>query len=564
MDNEDSSAKQTGYELSSLSVAARRPSRASAGHERPSFALSVLRPLAPEHAVDDDGDDDKIYDSKIGVRFDALPEIDGALFARAGEPRPGPSIPPTPTERAFDSGGMLEGGDAAEVDAALRASPSPELEEDAAAAQASAEASAAPLPPVDGGREAWAFLAAGTLVEVMVWGLPFSMGVLLEYWSNTLFHDRPGAEKTLALAATLPTAVLYFLGAPLGPLFTALPWYEKPMMLGGLVVATAGLIASAFATEPWHLVLTVGIMFTFSGLTYYPCATIIFEWWHVRVGMASGIMYAGTGLGGTLYPFLVTALLNKVGYRWTMIAISIIFFALNAAALPFIKRRIPLPPRPKLRLRRGERRGPRRRVFDLGWLKNPAPWTAFATVFLGSLGNFIPAVWLPVFAASVSISKPSGTSLIAIMNAVTVVGQTLGGWLSDRVPVRIIMCVQSVFAALACVLLWGQFGTSAAGLTAFTIVWSLTAGSMAGLWASLIRVFAKGDPAVPPLGFSVFMTLRGIGNLASGPIATALLGMKRFPGAGGAYGHTDYGALAIYTGTMMVAGGCVIAFFPSK
>ncbi|TXT13402.1 hypothetical protein VHUM_00769 [Vanrija humicola] len=440
-------------------------------------------------------------------------------------------------------------GDARAVDAALRATASASPEPVGTAdAEADAEASAAPLPPVDGGREAWLFLAAGTLVEVMVWGLPFSSGVLLEYWSNTLFRDRPGAEGTLALAATLPTAILYFLGAPIGPLFAALPWYEKYFQYAGLMVATAGLIASAFATEPWHLVLTIGIMFTFSGLTYYPCATIIFEWWHKRVGMASGIMYAGTGLGGTMYPFLVTSLLQRAGYRWTMIALSIIFFALNAAALPFIKRRIPLPPRPK----RDRHAAPRRRVFDLAWLKTAAPWTAFGTVFLGSLANFIPAVWLPVFAATVGITKPSGTGLIAILNAVTVVGQTIGGWLSDRVPVRVIMFVQSVFAALACVLLWGRFGTHAAGLTAFTIVWSLSAGSMAGLWASLIRVFARGDPAVPPLGFSVFMTLRGIGNLASGglgarwltltagPIATALLKMHRFAGAPGAYGHTDY------------------------
>lgn len=218
MDHEledDSTARQTGYELSALSKAARRPSRASAGHERP-FGLQLSK-LAPEEAVDDEPVPEYYGDTKAQVRFDALPAVDNALFSRAGEPRPGPSIPPTPTERAFDHGGILEGGegDAEAVDAALRSSPTPErvtnADEDAA------EASAEPLPPVDGGREAWLFLGAATLVEVMVWGLPFSSGVLLEYWSNTLFKDRPGAEGTLALAATLPTAILYFLGAPLGP-----------------------------------------------------------------------------------------------------------------------------------------------------------------------------------------------------------------------------------------------------------------------------------------------------------------------------------------------------------
>lgn len=31
----------------------------------------------------------------------------------------------------------------------------------------------AALPPVDRGRDAWLFLAAATVIEILVWGLPF-------------------------------------------------------------------------------------------------------------------------------------------------------------------------------------------------------------------------------------------------------------------------------------------------------------------------------------------------------------------------------------------------------
>lgn len=34
------------------------------------------------------------------------------------------------------------------------------------------------LPPVDGGRRAWTFLAAATFIEILIWGLPFSVGIL--------------------------------------------------------------------------------------------------------------------------------------------------------------------------------------------------------------------------------------------------------------------------------------------------------------------------------------------------------------------------------------------------
>lgn len=60
------------------------------------------------------------------------------------------------------------------------------------------------LPPVDGGRQAWLFLTGATVIEVLVWGLPFSVGVLREYWSRELFPTEVyHADTMLTLAATL-------------------------------------------------------------------------------------------------------------------------------------------------------------------------------------------------------------------------------------------------------------------------------------------------------------------------------------------------------------------------
>jgi hypothetical protein len=58
------------------------------------------------------------------------------------------------------------------------------------------------LAPTDRGRQAWSFLVAATLIEIIVWGLPFSVGVLHEYWINDKFAGQ-GQEGTLTTAATL-------------------------------------------------------------------------------------------------------------------------------------------------------------------------------------------------------------------------------------------------------------------------------------------------------------------------------------------------------------------------
>ena len=78
------------------------------------------------------------------------------------------------------------------------------------------EADAASLPPIDGGRDAWLFLVAATVCETLIWGLPYSIGVLHAYWTNRLFG--PGeSESTVTLAATLQSGLMYISAGLLGP-----------------------------------------------------------------------------------------------------------------------------------------------------------------------------------------------------------------------------------------------------------------------------------------------------------------------------------------------------------
>jgi hypothetical protein len=45
-------------------------------------------------------------------------------------------------------------------------------------------------------------LGAATVIEALVWGFPFSVGVLHEYWTGDKFKDR-GQQGILTTAATL-------------------------------------------------------------------------------------------------------------------------------------------------------------------------------------------------------------------------------------------------------------------------------------------------------------------------------------------------------------------------
>jgi hypothetical protein len=55
------------------------------------------------------------------------------------------------------------------------------------------------IPPADGGKEAWLFLAACFMVEGLVWGFPYSFGIFQQYYST---HEPFSSSSNIAVIGT--------------------------------------------------------------------------------------------------------------------------------------------------------------------------------------------------------------------------------------------------------------------------------------------------------------------------------------------------------------------------
>ncbi|TYJ55129.1 hypothetical protein B9479_004166 [Cryptococcus floricola] len=128
------------------------------------------------------------------------------------------------------------------------------------------------------------------------------------------------------------------------------------------------------------------------------------------------------------------------------------------------------------------------------------------------------------FADDLSLTNPSGTALISILNAASIPGTTLLGYLSDHLPIGIVISIS------------GGGGI----LIGFAVLFGLLGPSFAALWTGMIVVIAKDDLLAPPMIFSIFAICRGVGSLISGPISGALLKTNAMEGAPGAYGFQSY------------------------
>jgi len=106
---------------------------------------------------------------------------------------------------------------------------------------------------------------------------------------------------------------------------------------------------------------------------------------------------------------------------------------------------------------------------------------------------------------------------------------------------------------------------SFAGILAYGIAYGSTAGCWSSMWNGFVRPVAKDDPSLATTMFSFLLLSRGVGNILSTPISTALQHAKlaiaqsgSTPKTGFAVDSGRYNAVIIYAGTCF-AGAAVVA-----
>jgi MFS family permease len=138
---------------------------------------------------------------------------------------------------------------------------------------------------------------------------------------------------------------ILYIGAPFtfGTLMRY-PRLRRWAIVAGLLIMCLSLALSSFCTTVPQLIVTQGILYGIGGaITYSPVITFMDEWFAQRKGLAFGIMWAGTGLGGVVTPLLLQYLLNTYGFRASLRIWAGLLFVLGLPLIRFLKPRLPLP-----------------------------------------------------------------------------------------------------------------------------------------------------------------------------------------------------------------------------
>ncbi|KAF9065349.1 major facilitator superfamily domain-containing protein [Rhodocollybia butyracea] len=393
---------------------------------------------------------------------------------------------------------------------------------------------------MDRGFQAFAYLVGAWFIELMVWSPPFSYGVFLNFYTTDPDLKRY-SSASLALVGSLASGVLYLSSPIVLLIINRFPRHKKTAMILGITLCVSGLTGAAFSTKNWHLIITQGIMYSLGGsLLYFPMSTYLFEWFSQRRGIANGVMYSGTGVGGVVTPFIVENLLGKYGRRTTLLSLAVAFLVFTVPCLPFIKPRVPVAQVVEVR------------SINTAFLTYSSFWILFIANLFQGLANFLPSLYLPTFASDLNLGTTSGSLALSLINGASVPGLIFLGWLSDLFDVRWSILLSSLGSAMSVFLLWG-FAETLLPLLMFACAYGFLAPSWSALWPRFVATADGDDPRQASTLMSIFLGGKGIGNALAAPIASGLLHPWRLTNKSHTiYGFEGYGPLIIFTGLTLL------------
>ncbi|PCH36281.1 MFS general substrate transporter [Wolfiporia cocos MD-104 SS10] len=370
------------------------------------------------------------------------------------------------------------------------------------------------LAAIDGGWKAWRFCAAAFAIDIIVWGFEFSYGIFQDYYtSNPPFEN----VSSVAIAAVGTTALALQYGETLflSLFFERYPDFIMTSAWFGLALASLSLLMASFATKMWQLVLLQGVCYGIGGgLIYFPIVALLPQWFSRRRGLAAGIIFSGSGIGGFVFPYMLEGLLAGIGFRWTLRTWSAITLVFAGIALLGMKPRLPVP-----KFQRGQRR-PRFIPPQLQFIKTPHFWALGAAMSLQSLSYYPISLYIPTFTKGIS-TPLSASIVLSLFNSSGVVCQILIGHLCDRLPYAWIMAASTFGSGLAVFLLWG-FAHTLPLVIAFAIIFGGLMGGFISVGPVAAADCAGNKPEQSSLVWACSYLLKGI-TVVVGPIITGML-----------------------------------------
>ena len=317
-------------------------------------------------------------------------------------------------------------------------------------------------------RQGWRIVASLFVVLFLVWGGGVNTGAvffpaLLKYFGWSRAH-----LSTLGSAGAIA-------GGLVGPLVGwLLDRYEaRRVMVGGTIVAALAFLLASRANSYLplliaNLVIAVGV----AASTVIPCSLIVSSWFGERRGLALGVTFAGTSLGGMGMTIASNYAIAAGGWRtgYVMLALPMILIVIPLVILTVRSRPIPqisadelrsLPPLPGLEIAEA--------------IRTRSFWLISAAQFLYACSIAGAGLHLIAYLIGIGYKAAFAAGVLSAIFFLTSIGKLAMGLFADRVSARMALSINFAVSMFGMAMLLGAAHSSA--LLGYVIFYGLTVGA---------------------------------------------------------------------------------------
>ena len=281
--------------------------------------------------------------------------------------------------------------------------------------------------------------------------------------------------------------VMYgLLGVPAGRLVDRIG--ARRVILLGAAAVLVGLGGDAIVTAPWQFYVTHGLIVALGSafVGWIPLSTIVPRWFQRDLGLALGVMSAGSGLGILVTVPLVERIIALLGWRAAFAGQAVLSFGIVVplAAWGLARADVGRAGSPAAAAPAATARGPERvKAGTLGEAsRTTAFWLLAAAFFLTSFTITMVTVHQVALLVDRGVTRALAASAAGGLGLVSIGGKIAWGWLADR---------------------WGREATLSvgAGFMGLGILGLLAAPMPAGLPAlsAIVTAVSLGYAVVPTL-----------------------------------------------------------------
>lgn len=251
-----------------------------------------------------------------------------------------------------------------------------------------------------------------------------------------------------------------------------------------------------------------------------PAFGAIAHWFNKRRGLATGIATTAGGIGGVIFPIIMSRLLDEekgVGFPWACRILGFILLGLCIPANFFIRSRLP----PRI----DENGKP---IIASTWpdvtiFRNKGyAWTTVGVFFM-EWGLFVPLTYIVSYSKAQGNSDSFSSALLSILNAGSVFGRLIPGFLADKFGRFNVLVITAVLCAIVPFAFWVPAHLSNAVLVVFAASFGFASGSNLGLYPVCVGQFCPSQQY--GVYYSLTTVVASFGSLSILPIGGALVGL---------------------------------------